>query len=100
MPYIIDIAYPLEEREGRQGLDQAIDEVMDLPSPSSGAGFGLRDIQFEARTKRQANSAVARLIEFAEHNELELEYVGRHYQLPYWLWRLADKVGLAERYFN
>lgn len=106
MPYVVDVGIPVD------GTDESVEKAMRYSSTmdemaailadgtrqSSGMGFGFRDLQYEVKGKSNAQALAE---EFQELLSLyDDAYVSVYYELPHWLWILADKVGLAERYFN
>lgn len=87
MRWIVDIGYPLDER-GNGIYDEeirAIAEEFGTWDSSAGAGFGMRDMQFETNRKNVAISLRDRLATYIRVDENSTKYeLGKPYANYNW----------------
>src|SRR3990172_6329147 len=77
--YEIDLAFKDNGHEGswQEGTDFFRNRLIDWESPSSGTGFGLRDMQF-TRSSPLTKDELNVLVEEAKKTGIVLEYLNQH----------------------
>ena len=93
MAYEIDLGFSIQDYLDHEELDTpTLEQVAGLSSESSGAGFGIRDIQFTATSRRAAREACETLRKYFDQIGVELEYINYYWQEPWWVFNLRPSV--------